>query len=293
MEASQFFTVDARYRSAAATVQVGHFHMAEPLDDMLRIGSGYRLDLSLTGRPANPRAQYSERWAPHRFARVGALFLIRDDEPVRARSEPGSGETMSCRLKPGALAEWFDGAMRWTDPALEECLDLGSASLKALLNRMVLELRRPGFAHAVMMDAFVMQAAVELSRYCTRFGERWPEGGLAPWRLRRIDERLADRVDAPTLEELAVLCDLSVRHLTRGFRVSRNRSIADYVADKRLDHARRMLREGRGIKDVAAAIGYASVSSFTYAFRRATGLTPGAFRDGERAARPTVAMSPH
>ena len=44
-------------------------------------------------------------------------------------------------------------------------------------------------------------------------------------RLRLIDERLADDPSAPPLGELADLCDLSVRQLTRGFKVSRACSI--------------------------------------------------------------------
>ncbi|MET0269039.1 MAG: AraC family transcriptional regulator [Sphingomonas sp.] len=278
MQSSQFFTVDARHKSETATVQVGRYHLDEPLDDMLRIGDGYRLNLLLSGRGGNPRARYRDRWASHRFAPVGSLFLVREDEPVVARREASAGTSMSCRLKPRALEAWFDGDLRWTDPALEESLDLGSAPLKYLLRRMVLELNEPGFAHAVMMDALVAQAVVELSRYCTKIVDRRPNGGLTAWRLRRIDERLAEQVDAPTLDELARLCGLSVRQLTRGFRVSRGCSIADHVADRRLEHATRMLREGRSIKTVAGLIGYASVSSFTYAFRKSTGLTPGAFR---------------
>src|SRR3546814_18606710 len=66
---------------------------------------------------------------------------------------------------------------------------------------------------------------IELARYCERINDVQSGGGLSSWRLRLIDERLHEGRDAPTLTELAELCKLSVRQLTRGFRASRGCSI--------------------------------------------------------------------
>jgi AraC family transcriptional regulator len=101
---------------------------------------------------------------------------------------------------------------------------------------------------------------------------------LAPWRLRIIDERLEALRVAPTLAELAGLCSLSVRQLTRGFRASRGCSIGEYVAQSQIDHAKRLLASEESVKTIAYSMGFASPSSFSYAFRRATGLTPRQFR---------------
>jgi len=104
---------------------------------------------------------------------------------------------------------------------------------------------------------------------------------LAPWRLRIIDDRLAACRAAPTLTELAGLCRLSVRQLTRGFRASRGCSIGEYVARSQLDHAKQLLATEESIKSIAYSMGFTSPSNFSTAFRRATGQTPRQFRQSE------------
>ena len=100
-----------------------------------------------------------------------------------------------------------------------------------------------------------------------------PDGGL-----RLIEERLSEHDKAPSLSDLAELCGLSVRQLTRGFRVSRGCSIGDYLEQRRIESAKRMLMRGEAVKGVAFALGFASPSSFTFAFRRAVGSSPTRFR---------------
>jgi AraC-like DNA-binding protein len=78
--------------------------------------------------------------------------------------------------------------------------------------------------------------------------------------------------------ELAALCKLSVRQLTRGFRASRDCSIGDYVANSRIERAKRLLTSDQSIKTIAYSLGFNSSSGFCFAFRRATGMTPGEFR---------------
>jgi len=128
-----------------------------------------------------------------------------------------------------------------------------------------------------MIEGLTLQIAVLLSR---QFGcdKSCEEGGLAPWRLRAIEERLENVTRAPTLSELAGICKLSVRQLSRGFRASRGLSIGSYVAEKRFEHAKRRLAMGESVKSVAYALGFASPSSFCYAFRRLTGFAPAEFR---------------
>jgi AraC family transcriptional regulator len=96
--------------------------------------------------------------------------------------------------------------------------------------------------------------------------------------LRLIDERLADLRQVPTLSELAALCKLSVRQLTRGFRASRGLSIGDHVAAIRIERAKQLLVSDLNIKSIAHMSGFASPSAFCFAFRHASGMTPGEFR---------------
>jgi AraC family transcriptional regulator len=84
--------------------------------------------------------------------------------------------------------------------------------------------------------------------------------------------------EPPTLAELAGLCKLSVRQLTRGFRTSRGCSIGDHVAHSRLDNAKQLLSTEQSVKAIAYSLGFSSPSSFSYAFRRSVGETPRQFR---------------
>jgi AraC family transcriptional regulator len=130
----------------------------------------------------------------------------------------------------------------------------------------------------MLVELLAAQMAIELARYCTAIRDTSTTGRLAPWRLRLIEERLAEVKEPPTLAELAALCKLSVRQLTRGFRASHGCSIGDHVAQSRLDNAKRLLATDQSIKAIAYSLGFSSPSSFSYAFRRAVGETPRQFR---------------
>lgn len=272
-------TVEAEARSEAARVQLTRFHMADPLDDLLRIRDGYRLDLGLTPRPPEARARYCDRWGPHRFERIGQLFLVRRGERLHARNAPGTGRSLVCHFQPSLIANWFGGEMEWTDPCLEASLDLNAPAVKTLLMRMGEETLHPGFAHNVMLDSMAIQLAIELRRFFNQLGPERASGGLAPWRLHLIDDRLESLASPPTLSELAELCGISVRQLTRAFRASRGCSIADYIASKRIEQAKQLLSGGEQIKRIAHQLGFASPANFSHAFRQATTLTPRQYRD--------------
>jgi AraC-like DNA-binding protein len=57
-----------------------------------------------------------------------------------------------------------------------------------------------------------------------------------------------------------------------------------YLTDWRMRLAERALREevGRPVGSIALAVGYASESAFSNAFKRETGQSPRAYRDGFR-----------
>ncbi|MBJ7442044.1 MAG: AraC family transcriptional regulator, partial [Sphingopyxis sp.] len=80
--------------------------------------------------------------------------------------------------------------------------------------------------------------------------------------------------------------NMSPRQLTRGFRASRGHSIGDHIAQTRIDMAKRHLATSESVKEIAFALGFASPSSFAFAFRRATGSTPRQFR--QRQLRPVA-----
>lgn len=278
-------TIDAEVRVPIATTQLVRFHMVEPADNILSDRDTYWLDLCLTPRPRNARACYRDHWGPHRFERIGNVLLLPPREAMQARSDGGPTQvSVLCHLQPEAMHQWFDGDLEWTDRRLESSLDIPDVNVRRLMLRLADEMRNPGFASAMLVELMTAQMAIELSRYCAAIKEGPASGGLAPWRLRLIDERLREVREAPTLSELATLCNLSVRQLTRGFRASKERSIGDHVAHCRMENAKRLLSTRQSVKAIAYSLGFASPSSFSFAFRRATGQTPREFR--QRIVRP-------
>ena len=274
-----WMTLDAEIRVPVAVTRLARFHVTEPADNILFEQDAYWLDLCLTPRPRNVRACYIDRWAPHRFERIGNVFILPPREPMRIKSDGGPSQaSVICHLRPEPLRQWFDGDLTWTERRREAGLDIADANIRRLLLRLAEEMRSPGFASEALVELIAAQLAIELCRYCTSVREGPATGGLAPWRLRRIDERLREVRAAPTLSELATLCNLSLRQLTRAFRASRGYSIGDHVARCRIDNAKRLLATDESVKAIAYSLGFASASSFCCAFRSATGQTPREFR---------------
>ncbi len=64
-------------------------------------------------------------------------------------------------------------------------------------------------------------------------------------------------------------------YLKKGFKAITGQTIHEYRQSRRITHARVMLQdEGRSVTEVAALLGYSSISHFSTAFKRATGLKP-------------------
>jgi len=270
--------IDAEVHTPGMTAQVVRFKMPQPADNVMQEDAFYRLDLSLTPRPSNARACYSDHWNPHRFERIGKLFLVPPGERLHARSDSGSSQTsILCRFSPDAMNNWLDADLQWNDRGLEASLNIQNDNVRSLLLRLAQEIRYPGLASDVMSELIASQLAIELGRYFAHANDIPVSGGLAPWRLRLIDECLREVGATPTLSELAAHCKISVRQLTRGFRTSRGCSIGDYLTSHRNNNAKALLGSGQSVKEVAYALGFSSPSSFCFAFRRATGVTPREF----------------
>jgi AraC family transcriptional regulator len=270
--------VDAELRGQTAVAQLVRYDIPTPTESTLRDADCYQINLCLTPRPLNARACYHEHWGPHRFERLGDIFMIPPGEALHIKGDSGRQASLLCFLDRAAVGSVIGQDLAWTDQKLAATIDLTSARIRALLFRLTEEVRHPGFAAERMLEFLTGELAIEIARFCVEVNERPAAGGLAGWRLRLIDERLSDDPTAPSLGELAELCSISVRQLTRGFKVSRGCSIGDYIEGRRMESAKRLLVAGENVKTIAFAMGFSSPSSFTFAFRRAVGISPSQFR---------------
>lgn len=99
---------------------------------------------------------------------------------------------------------------------------------------------------------------------------------------RMIDERWGEKL---TLDKIARACGLNRAKLTRGFRDMFNCSIAEALAERRLNQASQMLRTtDLPVSSIGYENGYLNNASFARAFGRRFGLSPSDFRACQAAA---------
>ncbi len=90
----------------------------------------------------------------------------------------------------------------------------------------------------------------------------------------RIDD---DPVTAVTLDELGRLCGLSRFQLIRGFARTVGLTPHAYIVQRRIDLARRLIRNGLTLAEAAADSGFADQSHMTRVFTGKYGISPGTY----------------
>lgn len=208
-------------------------------------------------------AEHESRWnvaGPLRFVHLYLSAGTWADRIVRLLDAEPRAVTLAQRIfgEDATLAAWARGvaARDWQDPVERLRID---ALSQAALDHLVLQAARPR-----------LRARAERS-----------SGGLSGSARRRVLDFVDAHLDsdALSLPRLAAEAHLSEFHFARMFRVSMGCTVHDWVAARRLDRARALLREtAQPLADIAAACGYAGASHLSRHVRAATGATPGQLR---------------
>jgi AraC family transcriptional regulator len=154
------------------------------------------------------------------------------------------------------------------------------------VRRDLVELSREAAAPDDVFDLFAegwaLQAMAHLSRLAGghHANREISRGGLSVANQRRVQDYIHSNLPATvTLVELSRVAGLSRRHFVRAFRESVGDTPLGYVRTLRIEEAKRRLSQGnQSITEVALDCGFSHAQHFATAFRRATGLTPSAFR---------------
>lgn len=270
--------IEAQLELPNALLQLTRLTHSGPSEHLFARKDVFWVDLCLTPRRPEARARFVDRWGPHRFGHMGSIIALPPQFNIHLKHDGGRHTSLICALQAEAVHRWLPESFEWTDRRLEACLDISSSLIRGVMLRLAQDLRHPGIASRELCEAYALLLSVEIARYLDAIGTPTERGGLAAWRLRAIDRRLGEPGEPPTLTELAELCKISTRQLTRGFRTSRGCSIGDYLAQSRIEAAKRKLATVESIKSIAISMGFSSQSTFTCAFRKSTGVTPGEFR---------------
>jgi AraC family transcriptional regulator len=104
---------------------------------------------------------------------------------------------------------------------------------------------------------------------------------LAPFRLRRVQEYVDANITADIdLQMLAATAGLSRFHFCRVFQRATGQTPHEYVTQRRIEQAKRLMCETCGsLQEIAVQTGFSSPGQFSTAFRRLTGMSPSAWRN--------------
>ena len=95
-------------------------------------------------------------------------------------------------------------------------------------------------------------------------------------RIYKARDILLQRIGEPiTIKELSRKVAINECYLKKGFKEVFGTTIFDFYQQQRMEHAKYLLYEkGLSVTDVSAVLGYSSISHFSSAFKKHTGLKP-------------------
>ena len=159
---------------------------------------------------------------------------------------------------------------RW-NVAIDAPALLASPELTRIAARLARELRRNDALSLMVVEGLMLELGGDLGR------DR-ASADAPPW-LRRVREEIAARFREPlTTSALAAAAGVHPVHLARAFRRHFARTIGETVRELRVEFAKRAIRAGAPLTDVALDAGFADQSHLTRTFRTLTGTTPAAYR---------------
>ncbi|MFD2055460.1 helix-turn-helix domain-containing protein [Mesorhizobium calcicola] len=212
---------------------------------------GRRLTLVPAGR------EYLEWHAPRTFARLMFVYL-----------------------DPAKLQVPFSAGM--TDVTFAARLFFEDATLLGTAFKLMRSLESPIPENRRYLEALGIVLAHELIRFHEGTPRAEPQfrGGLAPWQQRIVTTHIEAHLGEPVpLATLARLVRLSPCYFCRAFKLSFGMPPHRYLTSRRIEHAKGLLASrAHSVTDIGLTVGYSETSSFTAAFRKATGLTPSAYQ---------------
>jgi AraC family transcriptional regulator len=205
----------------------------------------------------------------------------------------------SCRLQGWSEPETTPLAFTaaYLDPKICSQLDSGECQLSPMLHfehpllaQMMLQLNRiltqpklysrvytDSLAVVLMSEIIHVQAVGSLQR---RGKAHQAKGGLAGWQRKAVCDYIEENLHQDvSLTELAAIAKLSPYHFCRAFKETVGEPPHRYQMSRRIEQAKAMLAEPSvSVTDVAATVGYGSLSRFSALFRQVTGHSPRDYR---------------
>jgi AraC family transcriptional regulator len=273
--------IEAELHVPGMTVQVGSYDWAQSAETRQSV-SEYVLSMLMSPRHRFSQGVYDTEGGDGAYVDIGDMLLVPAGIPLRSRTSGGPIRFVRCCYE-ATRFEALTGLRELLTPdILKHCLDIRDARLHEAMMRLAHEVLAPGFGVEALAEGLGIAIAIDLARHIRAIDPE-PEmiaGGLAPWQLRRIVGYVDTHPGATgNVTELAALCGISCRHLRRLFKQTTKQTLHDYVRDAWVAKAKSLLCDTElPLKEITSQIGFTDPSSFSMAFRRATGAAPRTFR---------------
>lgn len=273
------YEIEQQVRLDNGFMEVGKFHWRAPVEIEVRSRADrVAFNLALSPRPSNGTLEEIDGPDEGRRLPLERVMLLNPGRPYRLRLPAGRLRSLYCEVDQTAIEELLPrptalGQQDWREQSRPQL-----PVIELLLNRMYEELREERLAAETALGAYLRALCVELAR-CQRDSGAQPgkvrKGGLAPWRMRLLLERIQADAPAPRLPELADICRMTVRQLSRAFKEETGKALGGFVLEHTVERAVARLTQGdEQIAQIAAELGFANSTSFSYSFRRCTGMLP-------------------
>ena len=206
-----------------------------------------------------------------------------------------------CRLQdwaqPGTTPVAFTAA--YLDPEVCSQLKIGETQLHPMLHfehpllvQLMLQLDQilahPEMYSRIYVESFAVVLMSEIMHLQavgvapSRRADRPPpsKGGLASWQRKAVCNYIEANLHQDiSLAELATIARLSPYHFCRAFKETVGEPPHRYQMSRRIERAKTLLTTPTlSVSDVAAAVGYGSLSRFSALFRQVTGHSPRDYR---------------
>jgi AraC family transcriptional regulator len=216
------------------------------------------------------------------FQPFGLVVFVPRRVPLHVISKGIAERAMLiCRFDPHQF-EAVTGVSTPSVTTLRTCRDLRSPAVLDVLERLVLEMREAEPARDTVVAGLGLVLLGEVGRHFARVGAQrgWVRGGLAPWQLHQIEERLSDdQRPLPEIAELALMCRVSPRHLERLFKATTGTTLGSRIEQVLFMRAVEWLQAMElPVKSIALRLGYRNMGSFSTAFRRRFGESPSSYQ---------------
>ncbi|HEY3179582.1 MAG TPA: AraC family transcriptional regulator [Casimicrobiaceae bacterium] len=217
--------------------------------------------------------------------RAGDVIITPAGPPKQWRHED-EAEFIAVRMPPSFLQRIIDeerGAAKRRTELLDN-FQTRDAHIEQLVKRLLGESMTKAYATKIYAEALATELGVHLLRnYCVTRGSVVEHAhGLPIYKLRRATEFIEENLrEDLTLDRISEVLAMSPGHFAHAFKQTTGLAPHHYVVERRIDRAKGLLRKSDlPISEIAHRVGFRNQSHFSFAFRRATGVTPREFRGG-------------